>query len=180
MTLNNKTVLIVLNIGLLWSSTSADSLRLKNTSITKTVTNKITVSKTLYSSRTASTQNYTHITRSSTHPKQSPRELKQDGDNLSVVCTAFCACVKCCSTNAIGITASGSKPIEGITIAASRKYPFGTRVALTVPYAFTNRVFEVQDRLHIKYDKRVDVFINNHQRAKEFGKNKGTMRIISK
>lgn len=99
---------------------------------------------------------------------------------LSVIVTSYCSCTICCSENAIGLTASGIKPVEGITIAASRRYKLGTRVELTVPGAFTNRVFIIQDRLAKRYDERVDVFINNHQRAKEFGKNKGTMRIISK
>lgn len=98
--------------------------------------------------------------------------------NLAVVVTAFCQCTICCGPNAIGLTASGVKPVEGITIAASRRYKLGTRVELTVPGAFTNRVFIIQDRLAKRYDSRVDVFINDHQRAKEFGKNKGTMRII--
>ena len=40
--------------------------------------------------------------------------------------------------------------------------------------------FIIQDRLAKRYDERVDVLINDHQRAKKFGKNKGTLIIVSK
>lgn len=100
---------------------------------------------------------------------------------LAVIVTAYCPCAEiCCGPNAKGIAANGRAPIEGISIAASRSIPLGTIVKLTVPGAFTNWNFRVDDRLARRYDKRVDVFINNHQRAKEFGKNKGTLTIITK
>lgn len=95
----------------------------------------------------------------------------------NIIATAFCLCKACCS-DADGLTASGTMPREGVTIAASRAIPLGTRVALTIPGAFTNRVFIVEDRLARRFDNRVDVFISSHRRAKVFGKQNGRLTII--
>ncbi len=89
----------------------------------------------------------------------------QSATNYIVTVTAYCPCKKCCGPNAKGITASGKKAVEGITIAASRSIPFGTKI--NIP-GVGNRI--VQDRLSIKYDNRIDVFFNDHEKAKEFGK----------
>mgnify|MGYP000709280339 CR=1 FL=1 len=92
----------------------------------------------------------------------------------NIIVTAYCACTVCCGSNASGLTAAGVKPVEGITIAAPRRIPLGTKLKLTVPGAFTNRVFIVQDRLAIRYDDRIDIFFSNHKVAKQFGKQKGS------
>ena len=81
----------------------------------------------------------------------------------NLIVTAYCACTICCGPNAKGITASGKRPIEGITIAASRQYHFGTKVAIN------GHVYIVQDRLAKKYDNRVDIYFNRHSDAKKFG-----------
>lgn len=78
--------------------------------------------------------------------------------------TAYCACKKCCGPNAMGITASGKKVQEGVTIAASRSIPFGTKMKIEGV-----GIREVQDRLHRKYDNRIDIFFNSHEKAKLFG-----------
>jgi 3D (Asp-Asp-Asp) domain-containing protein len=96
----------------------------------------------------------------------------------NLVITAYCACTVCCGPNAANLTASGRAPVEGRTIAATRALPLGTQVALTVPGAFTNRVFIVEDRLARRYDSRVDIFIADHQRAKQWGKQTGTLIVI--
>ena len=94
----------------------------------------------------------------------------------NIIVTAFCACHLCCGPNAAGITASGAKPVEGITVAASRSIPFGTIIHLTVPGAFTNRPFVIQDRLAKRFDGRVDLFIADHKRALKWGKREGTIQ----
>jgi 3D (Asp-Asp-Asp) domain-containing protein len=85
--------------------------------------------------------------------------------NYTATVTAYCPCKKCCGPNAKGITASGKKAVEGITIAASRSIPFGTKI--NIP-GLGVRV--VQDRLAKKYDDRIDVFFNDHEKALKFGK----------
>lgn len=99
---------------------------------------------------------------------------------IAVAVTAFCCCDKCCGPDAIGLTASGRKPVEGITVAASRKIPLGTMINLTVPGSFTNRIFRVDDRLAKRYDDRVDIYMNDHKKALQWGLKKGSFTIIKK
>lgn len=86
----------------------------------------------------------------------------------NIIATAYCACALCCSAQN-GTTAAGTTPREGITVAASRAIPLGTKIAFTVPGAFTNRVFVVEDRLARRFDGRVDVYFADHRRARQFG-----------
>ena len=92
--------------------------------------------------------------------------------NLCIV-TAYCACKLCCGSQAQGITASGLRPIEGITIAASRKIPFGTKM-----YIENVGWRVVQDRLAKKYDSRIDLYFARHKDALQFGKKK--LKVIRK
>ena len=63
----------------------------------------------------------------------------------------------------------GSKPIQGITVAASRKYPLNTPIYIHIPGVVNNKRYLISDRLHPKYDNRIDIYFNNHKRAKQFG-----------
>lgn len=87
--------------------------------------------------------------------------------------TAYCACVKCCGKHSDGVTASGAIAKQGITIAASRKIPFGTKIYIP---GLGWRV--VQDRLAKKYDNRIDVYFRSHKEALEFGKK--TLKVTIK
>lgn len=77
--------------------------------------------------------------------------------------TAYCACKKCCGkTN--GITASGVRAKEGVTIAADTSVlPFGTVVLID------GHEYTVQDRGGAIKGNRIDVFFDSHQKALEFG-----------
>lgn len=90
--------------------------------------------------------------------------------------TAYCAGKCCCGPNAKGITASGKKPVQGITIAAPRKIPLGTKVVIS------EKTYTVQDRMSKKYDLdsrvRFDVFFTDHQNAKQFGARKINCLVI--
>mgnify|MGYP005852391343 CR=1 FL=1 len=90
----------------------------------------------------------------------------------NMIVTAYCACALCCGEKKP--TASGAWPVEGITIAAPRSVPFGTRVFVdfgTTNEFFPGRIhaFTVQDRLSKKYDDRLDIFFTSHEKAKKFG-----------
>lgn len=85
-------------------------------------------------------------------------------DKKVYIVTAYCACTKCCGPDAIGYTASGKKVKEGVTIAAPRRIPFGTKLKIE---GVGERI--VSDRLAIRYDDRIDVFFNSHEKAKQFG-----------
>lgn len=82
----------------------------------------------------------------------------------NLVITFYCACRMCCGPDAAGLTASGIRPLEGITCAANR-YPLGTRLYIA---GIGERV--VQDRTARRFSDRVDVYINDHRRALRLGK----------
>ena len=87
--------------------------------------------------------------------------------------TAYCACTKCCGVmGGTGITASGKQARQGVTVAASRSIPMGTRLRIE---GVGVRV--VQDRLAPRYDDRVDVFFTRHEDAVRFGKKALAVRV---
>ena len=86
----------------------------------------------------------------------------------SFTVTAYCCCKTCCGKEAThpayGITASGTKATEGRTIAVDPNIvSLGTTVYLNgIPYV-------AEDTGSAIKGKKIDLFINDHQRAKEFG-----------
>ena len=92
---------------------------------------------------------------------------------MTVTVTAYCACQKCCSEKATGITASGKVPREGITVAGPRRIKFGTRVQIE---GVGERL--VQDRLAKRYDNRFDVYFSDHEEAVRFGKRRLKVKIV--
>jgi 3D (Asp-Asp-Asp) domain-containing protein len=79
--------------------------------------------------------------------------------------TGFCLCSICCGRQASGINAAGKKPVQGVSIAASRSIPLGSVVKID---GIKNR-FIVDDRTAKRFDGRFDIFFNSHQEAKKFG-----------
>ena len=69
-----------------------------------------------------------------------------------------------------GITASGVRAIEGITIAAD-DLPFGTEVTIQ------GRNYVVQDRFDGGYHNRIDIFMEDSEAAMEFGRKKMEVKI---
>ena len=90
----------------------------------------------------------------------------------NAIITAYCACTICCGKHHNGVTASGAKPIEGITVAASRKIKLGTHLRID------GHEYVVQDRLAKRYDSRFDIFFTNHTDAKNFGLQHHVVTII--
>lgn len=76
--------------------------------------------------------------------------------------TAYCDCVKCCGKTD-GITASGVKATEGVTVAADRSLPFGTKIYID------GHEYTVQDRGGAIKGNKIDVYFDSHQDALEFG-----------
>jgi len=89
-----------------------------------------------------------------------------------ITVTAYCACHLCCGPQACGLTASGTTPVEGHTIAAPRRVPFGTRIFLQGIGWRT-----VEDRLSRRYDNRFDLYMVSHRRAARFGKRQVWVQI---
>lgn len=63
------------------------------------------------------------------------------------------------------LTASGSHVRDGIV--ASNFLPIGTLIRISE--YFGDKVFIVEDRMNRRYDKRIDIWFNDLNKAKEFG-----------
>ncbi|MBO5957564.1 MAG: 3D domain-containing protein [Bacteroidales bacterium] len=89
--------------------------------------------------------------------------------------TAYCACKKCCGKWADGVTASGAKVQQGITIAADTDIlPFGTNVIIN------GHEYTVQDRGGAIKGNRIDIYFDSHEDALEFGVQKAEVyKVVS-
>lgn len=86
--------------------------------------------------------------------------------------TAYCPCVKCCGKTD-GITASGERAREGVTIAAdTSRYPIGTKIVID------GNTYTVQDRGGAIKGDRIDVFFSSHEAALKFGKQVKEITIL--
>ena len=104
---------------------------------------------------------------------------------ITAIITAYCACKVCCGPNAKGITASGNKPIEGVTVAIPRRYPLGSRVIMQTISKYGDSSNSRRnhylglDRTATKYDGRIDVYFASHATAKNFGIKREQVTIIT-
>jgi len=85
---------------------------------------------------------------------------------VNAIATAYCCCLACCA-DGDGLTAAGTRPVQGVTVAAPRSVPLGTRVFISWPGG--GGWFRVEDRTSKKYDGRWDVYFNRHSDALKFG-----------
>ena len=74
--------------------------------------------------------------------------------------TGYCNCEKC-GGHFSGLTASGTTPVQGRTIAMGG-VPFGTKLLIN------GNVYTVEDR-GVPYG-HVDIFFNSHEEALQFGR----------
>lgn len=89
--------------------------------------------------------------------------------------TAYCSCEKCCGKwalnrpkdehgNDIVIGASGEQLQQNFSVAVDKKLiPYGTYLYID------GTIYKAQDCGGSIKNKRIDVYFNNHQDAKEFG-----------
>lgn len=92
---------------------------------------------------------------------------------LEVDVTHYCACAKCCGSNANGITASGKQVSAGM-VAMSSYYPFGTLIEIN------GVMYTVEDRggSGIENNRaRVDIYVPDHNQALRLGRFKTTATI---
>lgn len=93
--------------------------------------------------------------------------------------TAYCACYDCCNKRptdkGYGITASGVKAQQGITVAADTKVlPFGTKIYID---GVGERI--VQDTGSAIKGKKIDLYFENHQKAWNFGRQTKKVTILN-
>jgi 3D (Asp-Asp-Asp) domain-containing protein len=94
-------------------------------------------------------------------------------ETMLVDATAYCSCVKCCGKSD-GITASGVKAVEGITIAADiRKLPMGTKVYIE---GLGERI--VQDTGSAIKGNRIDIFFDSHEQALKWGRQQIEIEVL--
>ncbi len=84
--------------------------------------------------------------------------------------SAYCSCAKCTGkTN--GITSSGARASAWHTVAAGSMYPIGTKMYIP---ALANSVndgwFVVEDRGGAISNNKIDIYMNSHQEAINFGR----------
>ena len=72
------------------------------------------------------------------------------------------------------ITASGSYVREGV--AAANILPFGTKFKL--PEIFGDQIFVIEDRMHSRYQNRIDIWFADRGEATDFGKKWTKVEIL--
>jgi 3D (Asp-Asp-Asp) domain-containing protein len=81
--------------------------------------------------------------------------------------TAYCPCSICCGDNADGITASGTKATANHTIAVDKN-----KIALGSTVVINNVVYKAEDTGGAIQSKKIDIYMNTHEEALQFGKKK--------
>ena len=106
-------------------------------------------------------------------------ETIQQSNGESYIITAYCACYDCCGKNpcdeGYGITASGEKAVQGVTVAADiSTLPFGTKICID---GVGERI--VQDTGIAIKGKKIDLYFENHQEAWDFGRQTKEVTILN-
>ena len=83
----------------------------------------------------------------------------------------YCNCEQCCGIWADGLTASGTVPEQGRTIAADKRFPFGTEIVID------DTVYCVEDRGGAIKGNKIDIFVSDHQTALQNGRHSETVYI---
>ena len=99
-------------------------------------------------------------------------ETVQQSAGEKYVITAYCSCVQCCGKND-GITASGAKAVEGVTVAMDKSMSFGTKIYID---GIGERI--VQDRGGAIKGNRIDLYFDSHQEALNFGRQTKEVTIM--
>jgi len=111
-------------------------------------------------------------------PVELLRDLSNGPQTVTMEVTAYCPCVKCCGTGAIGLTASGKRITynNGRFVAADKVLPFGTK--LVIPGYNNGESVEVLDRGGAIKGNKLDVFFPTHDQAKAWGRRMIAVTIV--
>jgi 3D (Asp-Asp-Asp) domain-containing protein len=113
------------------------------------------------------------VTETTTEFIETTTEPQPQTETMLVEATAYCSCVKCCGKSD-GITASGVKAVEGITIAADiRKLPMGTKVYIE---GLGERI--VQDTGSAIKGNRIDIYFDSHEQALKWGRQQIEIEVL--
>jgi 3D (Asp-Asp-Asp) domain-containing protein len=115
---------------------------------------------------------YSRAREKSVQKNNTPIERTVENKDYYII-TAYCPCQKCCGKTD-GITASGEKAVQGVTIATDKSIPFGTKIYID---GVGERI--VQDRGGAIKGNRIDLYFNDHQSALEFGRQTKEVTILN-
>ena len=100
-----------------------------------------------------------------------PRTTASSSGGTTYKITAYCPCSKCCGkTN--GMTASGTRATAGRTVAASSKFAFGTKLNIG------GHIYTVEDRGGAINGNKIDIFVNTHSEALQWGVRYLTVSVV--
>ena len=85
--------------------------------------------------------------------------------------TAYCSCSKCCGKST-GRTASGTKATAGRTVAAPSNFAFGTKLNIG------GHIYTVEDRGGAIKGNKIDIYMNSHQAALQWGVRYLTVSVV--
>lgn len=84
--------------------------------------------------------------------------------------SAYCSCIKCCGKTS-GTTSSGEKVTSWYTLAAGKAYPIGTIIYIPSMKDKPNAGwFIVQDRGGAISNNKLDIYMDTHAQALQFGR----------
>lgn len=86
--------------------------------------------------------------------------------------TAYCPCAKCCGKTT-GRTAAGTKATAGRTVAASSQFAFGTQLNIG------GHIYTVEDRGGAIKGNKIDIFVNSHAEALQWGVRYMTVNVVN-
>ena len=107
------------------------------------------------------------IIKTSTEKQVEPLLLDAENNKkiVTATITAYCPCSECCGNYSNGITSSGTKAIEGRTIAVDPTViPYGAKVVID------NEIYIAEDTGGSLNGYEIDLFFKNHDDALKFGK----------
>ena len=101
-----------------------------------------------------------------------PRTSSSTTGGTTYKITAYCPCSKCCGKST-GRTASGTKATAGRTVAASSKFAFGTKLNIG------GHIYTVEDRGGAINGNKIDIFVNSHSEALQWGVRYMTVSVVN-
>ena len=96
-------------------------------------------------------------------PKPAPSQ-PQIKYSFYVLVTAYSSTVSQCDSTPF-ITANGTRVYDGVV--AANFLPFGTKLRL--PQYSGGKIYTVEDRMHPRFSRRIDIWMPTNQAAKQFG-----------
>lgn len=88
--------------------------------------------------------------------------------------TAYCKCSKCCGKwSKVPGTASGAMPQANHTIAADKRFEFGTKLKIN------NTIYTVEDRGGAINGNHIDIYFDTHEQALAFGAQYSNVYLVN-